>query len=177
MRERILATADRLFYQRGIRAVGVDTIALEAGISKRSLYDHFPSKDALVAAYLEGRARPHRIPEAPPEAQIVAVFERLERALGTGGFRGCPFVNAVIETGDDAVRAAALSFKEERRLWFRARLEALGLAGADLLAMQLALLVDGAIAAGLVRHDPAVARAAADAARALLAAARRQPAT
>jgi len=56
MAERIMAAADRLFYQKGIRAVGVDTVAAEAGISKRSLYDTFPSKDALVAAYLRQQA-------------------------------------------------------------------------------------------------------------------------
>ena len=52
MQERILETADRLFYGQGIRAVGVDTIAAEAGISKRTLYNHFPSKDDLIVAYL-----------------------------------------------------------------------------------------------------------------------------
>ncbi len=50
MKERILATADRLFYLQGIRAIGVDTIAAEIGISKRTLYNHFPSKDALISA-------------------------------------------------------------------------------------------------------------------------------
>ena len=55
MKERILETADRLFYLRGIRAVGVDTIAAEIGISKRTLYNHFPSKDELIAAYLQRR--------------------------------------------------------------------------------------------------------------------------
>src|SRR6478735_3621233 len=55
MHERILQSADRLFYLRGIRAVGVDTIAAEIGISKRTLYNHFPSKDELIAAYLKRR--------------------------------------------------------------------------------------------------------------------------
>ena len=55
MKERILETADRLFYLQGIRAIGVDTIAAEIGISKRTLYNHFPSKDALIAAYLTRR--------------------------------------------------------------------------------------------------------------------------
>src|SRR5438093_13484052 len=55
MKDRILETADRLFYLRGIRAVGVDTIAAEIGISKRTLYNHFPSKDALISAYLARR--------------------------------------------------------------------------------------------------------------------------
>ena len=57
MKERILETADRLFYLRGIRAVGVDTVAAEIGISKRTLYNHFPSKDALIRAYLSGASR------------------------------------------------------------------------------------------------------------------------
>ena len=56
MKERILETADRLFYLQGIRAVGVDTIAAQARISKRTLYNHYPSKDALILAYLR---RPH----------------------------------------------------------------------------------------------------------------------
>jgi AcrR family transcriptional regulator len=61
MKERILETADRLFYLRGIRAVGVDTIAAEIGISKRTLYNHFPSKDALISAYRRTRrGRPRR---------------------------------------------------------------------------------------------------------------------
>lgn len=175
MRERILATAGRLFYQRGIRAVGVDTIAAEAGISKRSLYDHFPAKADLVVAYLNGHAGPHAPSDGPPEMQILKVFDRLERAFAREDFHGCPFVNAVAEFGDSAeIRAAALAVKEERRLWFRERLSAMGIAGADWLATQLAILVDGAIAAGLVRHDPAMARAARDAARRLIEVARNQ---
>ena len=55
MKDRILETADRLFYLQGIRAIGVDTIAAEIGISKRTLYNHFPSKDALISAYLARR--------------------------------------------------------------------------------------------------------------------------
>ena len=55
MKERILQTADRLFYLKGIRAIGVDTIAAEIGISKRTLYNHFPSKDSLIKAYLDRR--------------------------------------------------------------------------------------------------------------------------
>ncbi|MBV8030354.1 MAG: helix-turn-helix transcriptional regulator, partial [Betaproteobacteria bacterium] len=54
-RERILGAADRLFYEHGIRAVGVDAVAAEADVSKRTLYKHYPSKDALVSAYLTGR--------------------------------------------------------------------------------------------------------------------------
>src|ERR1700750_1371845 len=102
MKDRILETADRLFYLQGIRAVGVDTIAAETGISKRTLYNHFPSKDALILAYLERRFREITsadagLPAPPPAEQILGVFERLERTIGRHGFRGCPFVNAVAE--------------------------------------------------------------------------------
>src|SRR6266851_102941 len=122
MKERILETADRLFYLQGIRAVGVDTIAAEIGISKRTLYNHFPSKDALIAAYLARRLTPVKPSGLPPEDQILGDFDRLERAFASRGFRGCPFVNAVAEIGEKKhpANAIAIAFKEQRRLWFRA---------------------------------------------------------
>src|SRR4030081_3293653 len=79
MKERILETADRLFYLQGIRAVGVDTIAAETGISKRTLYNHFPSKDALIAAYLSRRFNHPPSSEGPPAEQILGTFDLLER--------------------------------------------------------------------------------------------------
>jgi AcrR family transcriptional regulator len=171
MKERILQTADRLFYLDGIRAVGVDTIAAEIGISKRTLYNHFPSKDALITAYLERRFVHARPSDKSPVEQILGTFDSLERRFSAKDFRGCPFVNAVAELGakDRAVKKIAIAFKESRRLWFRARLEELGVAEADALATQLQLLVDGSIALDLVRDDPAMARAAKEAARVLLA--------
>jgi AcrR family transcriptional regulator len=170
MTERILATADRLFYLQGIRAVGVDTIAAEIGISKRTLYNHFPSKDALISAYLERRFRPIPPSDKPPAEQILGTFDRLERGFADKGFRGCPFVNAVAElgTGDHVVRKIAIAFKESRRVWFRDLLKQLKVADAEGLATQLVLLVDGAIAQDLVRNDPSMARAAKEAARVLL---------
>jgi AcrR family transcriptional regulator len=170
MRERILETADLLFYQRGIRAVGVDTIAAEIGISKRTLYNHFPSKDELIAAYLAGRFTRAPASDKPPVEQILGTFDRLERGFAAKGFRGCPFVNAVAELGteDQSVRKIAIAFKESRRLWFRDLLQQLGVADAEGLATQLTLLVDGAIAQDLVRNDPSMARAAKQAAKVLL---------
>src|ERR1700747_1752142 len=93
MKERILQTADRLFYLQGIRAVGVDTIAAEIGISKRTLYNHFPSKDELISAYLAGRFVQAPPSDRPPAEQILGTFDRLERGFASKGFRGCPFVN------------------------------------------------------------------------------------
>jgi AcrR family transcriptional regulator len=171
MKERILDTAERLFYRAGIRATGVDTIAAEVGISKRTLYNHFPSKDALIAAYLKRGFYEQRASETPPLEQILRTFDRLEKGFAAKDFRGCRFVNAVAELGEDdrAARKIAIDFKEGRRLWFRERLTAIGVKDADGLATQLAMLVDGAIAMAMVRDDPSMARAAASAARVLLA--------
>jgi len=171
--ERILATADKLFYTQGIRAVGVDTIAAEAGVSKRTLYNHYPSKDALIAAYLTMRFRPLPPSDAPAREQILGAFDRLERIFASSNFRGCPFVNAVSELGDSSAAACriAIQFKEERRLWFRTLLERLRVKDSEALATQLQILAEGALATALVRGDPAVARSARDAAETLLRAA------
>jgi AcrR family transcriptional regulator len=170
MKDRILETADRLFYLQGIRAVGVDTIAAEIGISKRTLYNHFPSKDALISAYLARRFVAPRPSDKSPVEQILGTFDSLERRFSAKDFRGCPFVNAVAELGgvDRSVKKIAVAFKESRRLWFRDLLMQLGVADAEALATQLALLVDGSIAQDLVRDDPAMARAAKQAATVLL---------
>ena len=171
MKDRILETADRLFYLQGIRAVGVDTIAAEIGISKRTLYNHFPSKDALISAYLERRFVRSRPSDKPPVEQILGLFDSLERHFAHKDFRGCPFINAVTELGneDRPARKIAAEFKESRRLWFRDHLVQLGVTDAEGLATQLALLVDGSIAQNLVRKTPAISRAAKEAAKVLLA--------
>lgn len=173
MKDRILEATDRLFYGQGIRAVGVDTIAAEIGISKRTLYNYFPSKDALIVAYLTRRAVPRSIPDRPPLEQILGAFDWLERWFASKAFRGCPFVNAVAEIGERAHPATriAIDQKERRRVAFRDILTRLGVADPDGLATQLAILVEGAMAAALVRDDPAMARAAKSAARVLLTAA------
>jgi AcrR family transcriptional regulator len=171
MKERILETADRLFYLQGIRAVGVDTIAAEIGISKRTLYNHFPSKDDLITAYLQRRSKLPPLSHTTPVAEILGAFDSLERRFGAHDFRGCPFVNAVAELGADdrPVKKIALAYKESRRIWFRDLLTQLDVADAEGIATQLVLLVDGSIAQNLVRDDPSMARAAKAVARVLLA--------
>ena len=116
MKERILATADRLFYLEGIRAIGVDTIAAEIGITKRTLYNHFPSKDALIAAYLERRFVAHDPRTNRRSSKSSPPSTRWSGGFGKD-FRGCPFVNAVAELGtkDRAVKKIAIAFKESRR--------------------------------------------------------------
>ncbi len=173
MAERIMAAADRLFYQKGIRAVGVDTVAAEAGISKRSLYDTFPSKDALVAAYLRQRIQPLPASDDPPATQVLALFDLLHTRFIKGDFRGCPFVNAVTELAEDCAiaRGIASDYKEGRRRYIASLLARAGASSPDMLGSQIALLFEGAIASMLVRQDPAVAIQARDAAAVLMQAA------
>ena len=168
--ERILAAADRLFYLHGIRAVGVDAVAAEAGVSKRTLYNYYATKDDLIAAYLVARFQQVAPSDAPAREQLLGYFDHLERRFASPGYRGCPYVNAVAELCDPKHPAAgiALQFKEQRRQWMRALLERLGANDPEALATQLQLLVEGATAANLVRGDPALARAARKAAEVLI---------
>ncbi|SEC96333.1 TetR/AcrR family transcriptional regulator [Bradyrhizobium erythrophlei] len=171
-RANILETIDRLFYRQGIRAVGVDTIVAELGISKKTLYRHFRSKSEMIEAYLRGRFRPipHESDKHPAEL-ILSNFAWLERSLSSKKeFRGCAYLNALAELGDDEreSRNLAAHFKESRRLWFRDLLSKLDVDDPDMLATQLALLVDGAYSAMLIRKDSSSTRAATAAARILL---------
>jgi len=164
-----------LFYSQGIHAVGVDAVAAEAGISKRTLYNHFPSKDELIAAYLARRGQSVSAPEGPPLAQILGVFDELARWFGSKRFRGCPFVNAVVELSGDRQHPAvplAVALKARRVQQFETQLRALKVADAPAMAQQLAILFEGAIAVSLVRGgDPQAAHSARAAACSLLAAA------
>jgi AcrR family transcriptional regulator len=170
---RLLGAADKLFYEQGIRAVGVDAVAAEAGVSKRTLYNYYPTKDELIAAYLTARFKHVPPSDAPAREQILAYFDRLENMLHDGSFRGCPFVNAVTELGDrkHAATAIAVQFKEQRLAWYRGLLERMKVPDPASLATQLQILIEGALASALVRDDPAVARSARAAAEVLIDAA------
>ena len=177
MRDRILDAADRLFYAHGIQSIGVDAVVLEAGISKRTLYKHFGSREQLIAAYLARRgARQPEVPRPGDElAEILGVFKRFERWFASDEFRGCPFSNAIAELGGDAGHPAlkvARDVKARNTAWFELRLRALGAAHAASLATQLSILVEGSVALAVQRKAdgsaPQVARAAGIAARALL---------
>jgi AcrR family transcriptional regulator len=99
--ERILDVAGRLFYANGIHAVGVELIAGQAGVTKKTLYDRFGSKDALVTGYLRRRherwsrhvlAVVERNPRTPPAKQLLLVFDALEGWMATENYRGCGFI-------------------------------------------------------------------------------------
>lgn len=120
-RRRLLDTATRLFYAGGIHAVGIDRIIAEAGVAKATFYNHFPSKDDLVVAYIEeqdrlGRAAVAALPKKPPREMIAAIVGRISEAAVQGSYRGCPFLNAAAEYPNPAspVRQAI----DARRGWY-----------------------------------------------------------
>lgn len=175
-RERLLATATTLFYDRGITATGVDTIVAASGVSKPTLYAHFRTKEQLVAAVLAGRHARRRA-ELPawvdahahtPRARVLAVFDWLDEFYADGGARGCAFVNAAVETPDrdSPARQAA----REQKAWLRDYLESLARAARlrrpHALAVQLQLLIEGVHARVAVDGDPELAREAITQARA-----------
>jgi AcrR family transcriptional regulator len=170
MQQRILDTAGRLFYGQGIRAVGVDTIAAEIGISKRTLYNHYPSKDELILAYLSRYLIQPKSSDRPLMDQVLHYFDWLEGWFASDTFRGCPFVNAVAELSDAEHPGTkmAVAYKEQRRLWLRDGLVRLNVPDPETLSTQVAILVEGAIISALIRGDPAMAGIAKEAARVLL---------
>jgi AcrR family transcriptional regulator len=102
-RRRVLDAASSLFYAEGIHAVGIDRVIAEAGVAKATFYHHFPSKDALVCAYLEGedaRVRRAMIPSGDMRESVLAVFDALGEFTCGPGFRGCAFINAAAEYPD-----------------------------------------------------------------------------
>jgi AcrR family transcriptional regulator len=170
MQERILNTADALFYTHGIQAVGVDLIAAEVGISKRTLYNYYGSKSELICAYLERWNAPTPPATLPPKERILAEFDRLAARFLQSNYRGCPFINAVAEAAEPSkeVLNLAKKFKNNRRRWFLGCLKELKVKNAEVLAGQLMLLVDGAIVTMMVQCDPNVAHLAKKAAEELL---------
>jgi AcrR family transcriptional regulator len=181
-RERIVAAASTLFYTEGIRAVSVDAVAAKAGLTKRTLYYHFKSKDDLVAAYLAGRDQPNLalfqrwFDEADgvlPD-KVAAIFRHLARSAAHPKWKGCGFLRTSAELanlpGHPAIKIGA-AHKKKFEAWLRSTFEAAGIAAAPDLARQILLLLDGCFAVVLLHRDPSYMETAGRAAQALVAAA------
>ena len=159
-RERILATANELFYRDGIHATGVDTVVERSGVSKTSLYRAFRSKDELVAAFATERDRSFwawwdRLEERhaeDPRALLEALLSRIAELIGRPAYRGCPFLNLVTEIPDPdhPGRIIARANKQEMRGRLAAVVARLGVSDPERVAAQLALLINGAMVSGLV---------------------------
>jgi AcrR family transcriptional regulator len=180
-RERILETADDLFYREGIHAVGIDTIIEKSGVAKMSLYRSFASKDDLVAAYLEARSQRYwkwwegvmALNPSQPRRQLRDLFEAIAVRTRQPQFRGCAFLKAVIEFPEEGSRArvVALAHKKEQRKRLLKLCRTIGAHRPDVLSNQLLMLIEGAYStAGILGKRDAV-KATAKAADALIDAA------
>lgn len=177
VRERLLATADTLFYGEGIRAVGIDRVINEAQVSRSTMYVHFRTKEDLVAAYLRRRTdtwRAHvdeqvQTRASDPVGRVLALFDVFHEQLSDPAYRGCPFVNAAAEYPHHEGIQAVITYHRRwlpglfRRLLNRPL-------GDDGLITALVQLTDGAIAAAHLDRDPDAATTARSTAALLLAA-------
>jgi AcrR family transcriptional regulator len=184
---RLLDAASDLFYDRGVHAVGVDTIAEAAGVTKKTLYDRFGSKEALVVSYLQhrdARWRAHlaaelaRTPEPGPE-RVLAVFDATLTWAADNLPKGCGVINARAEVGGPDVGGPVLPELTRQKRWMLALVADL-LAEAGLgrdddgaLARQLMLLHEGALVTLGMATFPQPVETARDLAAALLAGAGR----
>ncbi len=169
-RQRILDTAAELFYRDGINATGVERLAAESSVSKRTLYQHFPSKTAVVEEYL--RSIEDRVANSPvegadrtPRARLLAVFQ--VPTVRGGPLRGCPFHNAAVEAAG-AMPGVQEIVRGIKRGFINGLAELAKQAGAadpQLLGNELGVLYEGAAALATSLDDPSPwthARAAAE---------------
>lgn len=157
-RERLLDAAARLFYREGVH-VGVEALCREAGVSKRSMYQLYASKDDLVAASLERAAPRYQAAMLPtddvfgPRERILHVFRRLEQSAANETYRGCPYIATAIElkSAEHPGSLVARQRKDSLTEFFRHEAEQSGVADPELLARQLTVVFDGSSARGVVQ--------------------------
>jgi AcrR family transcriptional regulator len=180
VRERILNAAAERYYRDGIRAVSADKLIADAHVSKVTFYRHFPTKDDLVAAYVQGRADDEKAAVIAKREELAddpaAVLRWYADAVGqtscSPGFRGCPFINAAAEITDETHAGRVVI--SEHRAWLTRQitelLDQLGVDDSATKARQLMMLRDGAMVSGYLSTDPdEVSTALAAAARAIIA--------
>ncbi|MEU2913957.1 TetR/AcrR family transcriptional regulator [Streptomyces massasporeus] len=160
-RERLLAAAATLTYRDGVN-IGVEALCKAAGVSKRSMYQLFQSKDDLIAASLERRTSayvatllPAADDDRSPRERILHVFEQVESQSRAPEFYGCPYLAAQIELKDQSHPASRVAHgvKESLTGFFRAEAERGGASDPALLARQLSLVFDGGSARAGIGAD------------------------
>lgn len=176
--ERILSTVSRMFYEEGIRAVGVDAIAEEADVSKITIYNNFGSKDELVAAYLRRRDERWRAVlerdtdrRADPIERLLAAFDAYgDYLFDEEGYRGCAFINAAAEIPEEDHPARAVIRDHKNGTWehLSALAAAAGFESPEALAERLLILLEGAWVTAVVRRSAEPLNAAREVAQGLL---------
>lgn len=178
-RERLLASANELFYAEGIQTVGIDRIIEHAGVAKASLYNTFGGKEQLIRAYLDLRHAgiTERVGRAvaahdTPRDQVLAVFESQGTNFAEPTFHGCAFINASAEARPGGlVEASADAYRAWVRALFTRLAEEAGASDPEGLGRQLHLLYDGAGVSARMDRDPSSALVSRAAAAALMDAA------
>ncbi|AUX48884.1 TetR family transcriptional regulator [Sorangium cellulosum] len=181
-RRHILEVAERLFYAEGYRAVGVDRLIAEADVAKATFYRHFRTKDELLVAVLDARdarfrewlaGRVAALTEDPLERPL-AVFDALAERFAANDFRGCAFLNTMVEVASRSHPAHEASQRHKLRLidYLETLLREAGMPDANALAPQLMLLIDGATVTAVREGGAGAAARARSLAQMLLTAAR-----
>ena len=176
-KKKLLEATERLIYAGGICATGMDLIVKTSGVARKSIYRYFRTKDELVAEVLKRRDERWMrwfIDETnradTPSERLLSLFSVLEKWFVSTEFRGCAFINAAGEIGDadDPIRAVAKEHKSKLLAFLRQLAEEYCADDPAELALELLVLVDGAITVALVTGNKASARSAQNVARKLL---------
>lgn len=161
-RERILVTAHDLFYRKGIRATGIDLVIKEAGVSKVTLYRHFASKNDLIAAYFEYRHNlwinqfVNNIDRSPknPQFPLAPVVLALKKWFSDNNFRGCAFINGVVELGGEIPWIAEVSLRHKQDMENAIAKLLPATKQGEIVAQAAAIAVDGAIIRVQMQKSP-----------------------
>ena len=182
VRDRILATASELFYSEGVQNVGIDRIIAESGVAKMSLYNHFKSKDALIAAWLQQQDECWRtwFQEAverlatKTEDRVLAIFDALKECFEQPDFRGCAFLNSAVELVDPEHPGYQVSLEHQQANfdYILSLVKAANLPDAEELTQQLVILVVGATVVAMMERRSEAAMQAKQAASVLIGASR-----
>ena len=176
-RDIILDVTEKLIYRHGIAATGMDLLVKTAGVSRKSIYRYFANKDELVIAALQRRDERwmqwlrSEVEHSDDSGQrLLELFSALKRWFGSADFRGCAFINTSGETGNaqDPVRLLAKAHKQKLFEYALELCQAHGTPDPERQAVQLLILIDGAITVALVMGDSTAADSAQCMARTLL---------
>ncbi|RVC46724.1 MAG: TetR/AcrR family transcriptional regulator [Mesorhizobium sp.] len=178
-RKRLVDAATKLFYAEGVGRVSVDAVAEKAGLTKRTLYYHFRSKDDLIAAYLDGRDQPNikqmagwfEAAEGGVDRKVAAIFTNLARVAKHPKWRGCGYLRTAAELaampGHPAVKSGS-RHKTNFEKWLAGELSSHKVREPNMLAREIVLLMDGAFSSMLIHHNPDYIAAAGHAAATLV---------
>ncbi|WP_088430261.1 TetR/AcrR family transcriptional regulator [Halomicronema hongdechloris] len=166
-RDRILATAADLFYREGVQNVGIDRIIAESGVAKMSLYNHFKSKDALIAAWLLQQDEAWRSwfqtrveqSATEPLDRLLAMFDVLEEWFNQPDFRGCAFLNSTVELVDPNHPGYQVSMQHQQLTfdYILGLVQAANLSDPEGITRQVMIIMEGTVVIAMLQHCSGIA--------------------